>query len=123
MCSRSRPMAGKCRFRATAVVFLLVTKWRDLFYTTERQEILRLRYTIRNGTFTPGQPVLWTERRFADTGVVAGVDLAANGKRFVALMPAEPAGRQQSPNHVTILLNFFDEIPASCGSERVSRGQ
>jgi len=83
---------------------------RDLFYTTERQEILRVRYSIRNGTFEPGQPVLWTERRFAVTGVVAGVDLDANGKRFVALMPAEPAGRQQSPNHVTVLLNFFDEI-------------
>jgi serine/threonine-protein kinase len=88
---------------------------RDLFYTTERQEILRVRYTIHNGTFAPGQPELWTERRFADTGVIAGVDLAANGKRFVALMPAELAGRQQSPNHVTILLNFFDEIQRRLG--------
>jgi serine/threonine-protein kinase len=83
---------------------------RDLFYTTERQEILRVPYTIRNGTFAPSEPMLWTERRFADTGVIAGVDLAPNGKRFVALMPAEPSGRQQSPNHVTILLNFFDDI-------------
>jgi len=83
---------------------------RDLFYTTERQEILRVPYIIRSGNFAPSPPVLWTERRFADTGVIAGVDLAPSGKRFIALMPAEPSGRQQLPNHVTILLNFFDDI-------------
>jgi hypothetical protein len=65
---------------------------------------------IRLGTFAPGPPVLWTEKHFADTGVVAGLDLAHDRNRFVALMPAGPANHQQSPNHVTMLLNFFDEI-------------
>jgi Tol biopolymer transport system component len=83
---------------------------RDLFYATERQQIMRVPYTIRNGAFAPGQPVPWTERRFADTGVIAGVDLAQDGKHFAALMPIEPAEQQQSPNHVTMVLNFFDEI-------------
>jgi len=82
----------------------------ELFYATERERIMKLSYTIRAGSFVPSPAVAWTERRFADTGVVPALDLHPDGNRFAALMPAEPPGQQQSPNHATLLLNFFDEV-------------
>ena len=82
----------------------------ELFYATERQRIMKLSYVIRGGSFVPSPPVAWTERRFADTGVVPALDLHPDGKRFAALMPFGPPGHQQSPNHATVLLNFFDEV-------------
>ena len=39
------------------------------------------------------------------------VDLAPDGKRIVALMPAtEAKGSQEAQNHVVFLENFFDEL-------------
>ena len=39
------------------------------------------------------------------------VDLAPDGKRIVALMPAaETKGAQKAQNHVIFLENFFDEL-------------
>jgi len=35
-------------------------------------------------------------------------DLAPDGKRFVVLQREEP--EQKGPQHVTFLLNFFDEL-------------
>ena len=82
----------------------------ELFYATERQRIMKLSYAIRGSSFVPSAPVAWTERRFADTGVVPALDLHPDGKRFAVLMPAESPGQEQSPNHATVLLNFFDEV-------------
>jgi len=82
----------------------------ELFYATERQRIMKVSYATRDGAFVPSPPVAWTEARFADTGVVPALDLDPDGKRFAALMPADPPGQQQSPNHATVLLNFFDEV-------------
>jgi eukaryotic-like serine/threonine-protein kinase len=82
----------------------------DLFYATDRQRIMRASYIIKNGTFVPASPVAWTDRRLADTGVIAGLDLAPDGRRFAVLLPAEQPDEQQAANHVTILFNFQDEV-------------
>jgi len=82
----------------------------ELFYATDRQRIMHASYNIRDGAFVPGTAEFWTERRLADTGVVAGLDLYRDGQRFAALFPSEPADQEQSANHVTLLLNFFDEV-------------
>jgi serine/threonine-protein kinase len=82
----------------------------ELFYATERQRIMKVSYAGRDGEFVSSPPVLWTKTRFADTGVVPALDLDPDGKRFAALMPADPPALQQSPNHATVLLNFFDEV-------------
>jgi hypothetical protein len=44
-----------------------------------------------------------------DTGVLANADVTRGAASVVALMPA-PSRDEQSPNHVTLLLNFFDEL-------------
>jgi hypothetical protein len=39
------------------------------------------------------------------------VDITADGKRIVALMPAaEAKGTQEAQNHLVFLMNFFDEL-------------
>jgi len=65
-------------------------------------------YTVKGDTFAPGKPRVWSDKQLADTGV--NYDLAPDGKRVAALMPAEETGAQQSPSQVTFLLNFFDEL-------------
>ena len=91
---------------------------RELYYATDRQRIMRTSYTIRDGAFLPAQPGAWTDRRIAETGVIAGLDLAPDGKRFAVLLPAETPDQQQSPNHVTMLFNFFDEVQHRVNSAR-----
>jgi hypothetical protein len=41
---------------------------------------------------------------------VKNVDLAADGKRFAALMAVEGPEAQQAQNHVIFLENFLDEL-------------
>ena len=90
----------------------------ELFYATERQRIMKVSYAIRDGTFVASPPVVWTETLFADTGVVPALDLDPDGKRFAALMPADPPNLRQSPNHATVLLNFFDEVERRVAARR-----
>jgi hypothetical protein len=48
----------------------------------------------------------------ADFGpiAIASYDLAPDGKRIAAVMPAEARKVETSQNHVIFLLNFFDEV-------------
>jgi hypothetical protein len=60
---------------------------------------------IANGeAFVASKPRLWVEKK--DLG--QAFDLAPDGKRFVVLL--SEASEQKGPQHVTFLLNFFDEL-------------
>ncbi len=69
-------------------------------------------YTAKGDSFVPDKPRLWSDTRLADFGTVgiATYDLAPDGKRIAAIMPAETVEAQQARNHVVFLLNFFDEL-------------
>jgi hypothetical protein len=63
------------------------------------------------------KPRIWFEKPIGGLGIGGGgsttvknVDLAPDGKRIVALMPANDNNSPESQNHVTFLLNFFDEL-------------
>ena len=43
-------------------------------------------------------------------GQTPNLDLAPDGKRFVALMPVESPEPRETQNHVTLVTNFFDEV-------------
>jgi serine/threonine protein kinase/Tol biopolymer transport system component len=83
---------------------------RELFYVTEDQRIMVVTYTVKENSFVPDKPHLWTETRIANTSVFQNFDITPDGKRLVVLMPAEGAEEQKAQNHVTFLLNFFDEL-------------
>ena len=60
---------------------------------------------------TAGKPGLWSEKPIGGISGVRSLDLAPDGKRIVALMPASDAnGSQELQNHVMFLINFLDEL-------------
>jgi serine/threonine protein kinase/Tol biopolymer transport system component len=87
---------------------------RELFYRTADQHIMVVAYTVKGGVFVADKPRLWTEKRLADTPV-QNFDIAPDGKRFLALMPASAPDEQQAQNHVVFLLNFADDVRRRVG--------
>jgi serine/threonine-protein kinase len=83
---------------------------RELLFQTDDHRVMVAPYRVERGAFMPGAPRLWTPRPLADAGVYPSFDLTPDGERLVALLPAARPEEQQSPNHVTLLLNVFDEI-------------
>ena len=83
---------------------------RELLYRTDDQRIMAAAYSIKGGSFVVDSVRQWTLARLAETGVLPNFDFAADGKKMVALVPAAKPEDRQSENHVTFLLNFFEEI-------------
>jgi serine/threonine-protein kinase len=82
----------------------------ELLYRTEDQRIMVANYTVKGDSFIPQRPRPWYGKRIANIGNAANLDLAPDGRRFVALMPVEVAESRESRSHVTLLMNFFDEV-------------
>ena len=81
----------------------------ELFYRTADQHIMVVAYTVKGDAFVADKPRVWTERRLADA-YFQNLDIALDGKRFVALMPAVVPDEQRALNHVIFLQNFADEV-------------
>jgi hypothetical protein len=67
-------------------------------------------YTVNGDSFAPEKPRVWSEKRLANFGPVTNptYDVAPDGKRIAALMPAETPDANE---HIVIFLdNFFDEL-------------
>ena len=88
-----------------------VPRWsrsgRELFYATDDQRLMVVRYDARTRAFA-GVPRQWSAVRLADTGVMPNFDLAPSG-RVLALLPAVPPSSPRA-NHATVMLGFFDEV-------------
>ena len=85
----------------------------DLFFRTDDNQIMVASYTVKGDSFVADKPRVWSEKQIRVIAGVTGaksVDLAPDGKRIVALMPAETAEAQKAQNHVIFLENFFDEL-------------
>jgi serine/threonine protein kinase/Tol biopolymer transport system component len=83
---------------------------RELFFRTEDNQIMVASYTVRGDSFVADKPRVWSEKRIATISPFANYDLAPDGKRIVALMPAGTPGGQKAQSHVIFLENFFDEV-------------
>jgi serine/threonine-protein kinase len=81
----------------------------ELFFRTEENRIMVATYTAKADSFVPDKPRVWSDKLLANVGA-ANYDLAPDGKRVVALMPAETPEAQQTQNHVIFLENFADEL-------------
>jgi serine/threonine-protein kinase len=82
----------------------------EILYRTDDQQIWVATYRSQRGTFIVDSVKPWPRVRLADTGVLANLDLAPDGKHFLLLTPAENPDTQQSQNHVTFMLDFFGEL-------------
>jgi serine/threonine-protein kinase len=82
----------------------------ELFYRTVDNRIMVTNYTVKGETFVADKPRVWSGKQLANVGLGGNFDLAPDGKRFVVLMPAESPEPREAQNHVTLVVNFFDEI-------------
>jgi Tol biopolymer transport system component len=84
----------------------------ELFFRSPDNRIMVAAYTVKGDSFVADKPRVWSEKQLADFGLVGTkpYDLAPDGKRVAALMPSGSAEEQKAQNHVTFLMNFFDEV-------------
>jgi hypothetical protein len=69
-----------------------------------------LDYELKNESFVPHKPRLWSEQQLHDINGIPNYDLAPDGKQF-AIFPELKAPAEEKGNvHMTFLLNFFDEL-------------
>jgi serine/threonine-protein kinase len=91
-----------------------VPRWspngRELLFQTEHQRVMVASYRARDGSFVADAPRPWGGEPLGDTGVYPGFDVSPDGERIVALFPAASPEERQARNHVTVLLNFLDEV-------------
>ena len=82
---------------------------RELFYEGTDNRIMVVDYTIQGDSFVAAKPRLWSETQVFNPGLL-NMDLAPDGKRFAVLYSPEPADAGKGSVHVTMLLNYFDEV-------------
>jgi serine/threonine-protein kinase len=84
----------------------------ELFFESLDSRIMAATYTVNGDSFAAEKVRAWSDQQLSGSvNNSRNVDLASDGKRIVALVPAETKGaQQQTQNNVTFLLNFFDEL-------------
>jgi serine/threonine-protein kinase len=82
----------------------------ELFYRTEDQRIMVVSYTVKGEAFIAEKPRLWAAKKLANVGLSGNLDLAPDGKRFLVLVPVESPEPRESESHITLVVNFFDEV-------------
>ncbi len=82
---------------------------RELFYQTGDNRIMALDYKVEGDSFLPGKPHVWYDQPLFYAGT-SNLDLAPDGKRFVVLALPETVPGEKGTVHVTMLLNFLDEL-------------
>ncbi len=81
----------------------------ELFYETGDNHIMAVDYTVEGDSFLPGKARTWYDQPLFYAGT-SNIDLAPDGKRFVVLARPEAALGEKGTVHVTMLLNFLDEL-------------
>ena len=82
---------------------------KELFYVNNAGIILAVPYTVNGSSFVPGKPHPWSQQGIQLNGVNYPIDIAPNGKSFVAtLAPGVSGGK--SNLHLVFVLNFFDVV-------------
>jgi hypothetical protein len=82
---------------------------RELFYLGTDDRIRVTDYTVKGDSFVPGNPRVWSDKQIFRMANIPTFALAPDGKRFAVLLRPETEQAAGSL-HVTVLLNFFDEL-------------
>jgi serine/threonine-protein kinase len=82
----------------------------QLFYRTGDQRIMVSNYSGKGRAFLADKPRIWLRKQLVDIGLTPTFDVAPDGKRVVALMPADSGAPRENQNHITVVVNFFDEV-------------
>jgi serine/threonine-protein kinase len=87
----------------------------ELIYQGEDGKLMAAGYTIRNGSLVPEKPRLWTPRKVASIGFGQNFDLAPDGEHVAGLLQPDTPGSREMLRHVTLMLNFPDELRRRVG--------
>jgi eukaryotic-like serine/threonine-protein kinase len=82
---------------------------RELLYRTDANRVMVVSYKTAGESFTASEPRPWSQHTLVNTGVLPNFAVDASGERILALM-ATPSKDPQSVNHVTVILNFDEEV-------------
>jgi hypothetical protein len=80
---------------------------RDLFFKNNRV-LMAASYRVRGDSVVSETPRVWFDKRIANFPSTMSYNPAPDGKRMVALLPADTL--EESRGRVILLLNFFDEL-------------
>jgi serine/threonine-protein kinase len=83
---------------------------RELFYESLDNRIMTVSYSAKGDSFDAEKPRPWSNTQLFDTGAIWNLDLSPDGKRFAVIPRPEATSEQKGSVHVTVLLNFFDEL-------------
>ena len=87
---------------------------RELFFLVSPGGLMVAGYTVGGDSFTPGKPQTWPELTSIPSGPTFHV--APDGKHAAVILPAD-ADKQKPITHLTLLLNFFDELQRKAPSK------
>ena len=113
---RVRPFpgpGGQWLISGTAAVHPIWSRnGRELFFEDPNdRRIWVTSYTTKGDTFIPEKPRLWSNTQIQEPNITYwNLDLAPDGKRFAVFPRPDAAADRKSSVHVTVLLNFFDEL-------------
>jgi hypothetical protein len=82
----------------------------ELLFQTDGQRLMVTGYHVDGGKFVAGAPREWTPLPLGDAGVLPSFDVTQDADRVVALLPAGRPEDAQSKNHVTVVMNFQEEV-------------
>jgi serine/threonine protein kinase/Tol biopolymer transport system component len=106
------PSAGKWHVSNGAGRFPLWSRSsRELFYLGSDSRIMVAGYTVKGDSFIPEKPRQWSTTPLLrpNDPTLWNLDLAPDGKRFIVTVGPE-LGDDKATAHLTVLLNFFDEL-------------
>ena len=86
----------------------------EIFYRTEDQVLMVVRYTVAGDAFTATRPRVWSEHRLYNSGN-QNFDLAPDGARFAVQYPAD-APNSGEPDPFLLEVNFSDEVRRRVGT-------
>jgi Tol biopolymer transport system component len=106
----SSPGGGKWQISTGGGAFPIWSRaGRQLLYRSEDGHVMMIDYTASGDSFRPDKPRRWADRLLWGYGIYPSFDLAPDGKR-VAMLPLAEETDAKGNLHVTMLLNFFDEV-------------
>jgi len=83
----------------------------QLFFLSPDQHIMVADYMSKRDSMAFGKPRVWSEKKILFShGPFPPYDLAPDGKHFAVLLYPDATSEQQRDNHLTLLLNFTDEL-------------
>ena len=65
---------------------------------------------MKRGDFVAEKPRVWFGNRLSNVGLGRNLDLAPDGKRFIAVMPVESPEPGEFRSHIMLELSFLDEV-------------